>query len=153
MEEFRLPERSVNLVLDDSDYAGARITVRTSIPLSAYIEAEAVIAEVRANVRDMAALDKAIAFFVAQGLINWNLADRDGPVPQTADGMREHLEPVLVGTIVAGWLGQIGGVSRPLAKRSPSGDTSAAPRASRSRRNSRKPNSSTPSAAAGPVTP
>lgn len=153
MEEFRLPERSVNLVLDDSDYQDARITVRTSIPLSAYIEADAVVTEMRANPRDMASLNKAIAFFVTSGLISWNLADRNGPVPQTADGMRDHLDPVLIGTIVAAWLGQIGGVPSPLAKRSPSGDTSKAPPASKSPRRSRKPNSSTPSAAAGPATP
>ena len=31
------------------------------------------------------------------GLIEWNLADRHGPVPQTADGMRGHLDPILIG--------------------------------------------------------
>ncbi len=152
MAEFVLPERTVTLRLEDTDYAGAEIVVRISMPLRFFFKADAIVAQMRANPRDLEHLEEAIAFFVEHGLVSWNLVDRSGPVPPTAEGMADHLEPGIIGTIIAGWLSAVAQVPGPLASRSPAGATSRARRASRSRRSSARPSSSMSSAAAGPAT-
>lgn len=132
---FLVPERTVTIELGDTAYAGAEIVVRISVPLGVYFRID----EALRGLDSPDGIDTAIGLFVAEGLVSWNLADRHGPIPPTAEGMRDHLEPTVIGGIIRAWVDEVGNVPRPLPSTSPDGSTSGDTTAKRRRRKSAAP--------------
>lgn len=128
MTEFRLPETTAELALSGSEFDGAEVVVRLSVPVATWeviLRLATTEGSTLEEVREMQQL------FADEGLVSWNLADHKGPLPADIEGIR-RLPPNVLGTIFGEWAGAIVHVPRPLGQPSRSGGTSKR-RASRSR--------------------
>lgn len=77
---FRLPEKTVRLVFEGTEYAGAEVRLRANMPVGLYLDAAAAKAS-----GDL----ETVLRFLADALIDWNLEDHDGPLPVGMDGLRK----------------------------------------------------------------
>jgi len=118
---FEIPERTVILDLLDSEFAGAEVEVRTSVPLSLARAIDLALAQ-----GGMAGLDEAIAAFVGKALVRWNLSQGGVAIPATVEGMND-LPPELITAILKGWGTALSGVPAPLVEPSDDGAPSEAP--------------------------
>jgi hypothetical protein len=110
---FILPERTAILELLDTEYAGAEITVRLSVPLS-------VVKAISNRPADVDGIAEACAIFGDKVLVSWNLANSGGELPANGDGMAA-LDVTLITAIFDGWVRALRGTPAPLGE--PSSDT------------------------------
>ena len=129
MGEYRIPEATATLVIDDGPYAGAEIEVRLTLSPRVYFGIKQWAGQTTADMdATMAATREIATLFVEHGLIGWNL-----PVPATLDGLLS-LDVGLITKIAATWISAIGSVPVPLPEASPTGSGSTARRNGKRRR-------------------
>jgi len=102
MGEWTLPERTSVLVWDEGEYAGAEVTVRTSIGVYAARELGRLLRrDDGETVDDASARAVAIASLLAADVVvEWNLRDHLGAIPVTADGV-SRVPPEFEGELIA----------------------------------------------------
>ena len=115
MGEYKIPEATATLVIDDGPYTGAEIEVRMTLSPAVYFGirqwlAQATGEEIEPTIE---ATKEMATIFAEHGLISWNLADGRGPVPATVTGLLS-LDFRFLANIIASWLSSIGTVPVPL---------------------------------------
>lgn len=133
MPDFHLPQRVATLVFEDGDLKGLELKVRLSLPFDALFKMQKLSEQAQSG-DDLNGLRDLLQFFAETALVSWNLSNGSGPVALTAENFTAHLDAANAGRLLTRFLQEVGQVPAPLARRSTSGSTSKARRASSSPR-------------------
>ena len=108
--------RTGTLVFEGSEFAGAEVQVRLSVPMRVFIEAR--------QAGESHDWEGFLAYFVDKVIVGWNLQHDDGtPIPLSAEGMQAVPFDFLM-RLVTEWAGQVGQVPAPLVSASSNGKQS-----------------------------
>lgn len=135
---FRLGPKTARIVFEGTDYDGAEVVVRLSVPLGLALQFQDM-TEV-----DMEDRSRLFDSFARIALVEWNLEEEDGePVPCNAAGLAS-IPFDLANIVMTQWAEAIGNLPGPLGVISVNGGTSVEPippkaNGSPSRRASRQP--------------
>ena len=91
--KYKLVPRTALLVFED-EHKGAEVKVTLDHPLGMFIEAQ--------KLQESQDLD-GICRFVAGILVDWNLEDKQGPLPATYEGILRAY-PALINALITEWM-------------------------------------------------
>jgi len=124
---YQVPERIAPLTFTSGPLEGLTLSVRTSVSIGVRFR----LLELIEKSEEPESLRELLTYFADQALVSWDLVDRDGqPVPCSGAALIDHFDLTSAVTMLRAYLGGIGKVAAPLAKRSGAGRTSKARRAS-----------------------
>ena len=113
---FKVPRREARVVFEDGDYAGAEARLHLDQRMGDFLALQ------RAAVEGET---ETLCHFLADALIDWNLADDEGAIPADYEGVL-RLPPLLITAIIAKWLEAQTSVAAPLGGGSINGAGSGA---------------------------
>ena len=116
---FRVPERTLHLTFEGTQWAGVEVIARLGISVAIYLEIKRLV-----DTDDTMALTQV---FGDSMLIAWNLVDANAePIPTTGKGMNSLPDIGLALRIVNLWIQAVAGVTIPLEPPSNNGSMLAA---------------------------
>lgn len=118
---FKEPSRTLRIVFDDEDYAGAEVVCRRTVPMSVYFGMAR--AQQGENIGE---IEEAVRAFGDDVLVSWNVVDEDdNALPANGEGMTA-VSFLFARQILAGWMAGMAGLPAPLDDASSNGSTSPA---------------------------
>lgn len=136
MAGYEPPIRTATLVFEDGDLKGLELEARLNIPFSTLYRLMSAVSTTQTDVDDVRDV---LTVFAEQCLISWNLEKDGQSVPCTAQNLLDTFDPQAAGTMLLRYIGGVGELSGPLARRRGVGRTSASGRAKPRPRKSSKP--------------
>lgn len=116
---FKEPSRTLRIVFDDEDYAGAEVVCRRTVPMSVYFGMAR--AQQGENIGE---IEEAVKAFGDEVLVSWNVVDDDDkPLPANGEGMTA-VSFMFARQILSGWMAGMAGLPGPLVEPSSDGNTS-----------------------------
>ena len=113
---FRIPDHTVHLTFEGTEWEGAEVIVRTGWSINVYLDIKRLV-----DVNDPLELTQV---FGDRMLVGWNLVDDEGKaIPATGEGMKLLPDMLFALRIVNLWLAVAAGVPAPLSPTSSDGNT------------------------------
>ena len=111
---FRLPEKTARFLFEESEFTGAEVVARLTVPIGLLLEVQELAQSGNLGVYNR---------FGEAILQNWNLEDRKGnPLPANGEGMAQ-VTTEFANELIKQWLEAVANPPGPLAEPSTNGST------------------------------
>lgn len=104
---YKLPERTVLVKFEGSDYEGAEVRLSLKVKMGMYLEVQKLRESGDAN---------GLFQFIGSIVKDWNLEDDDGPLPPSYEGVLRLDDAGFINTLVEAWTKAATEVAAPLGQ-------------------------------------